>query len=92
MQIDCEGFPFLGATRHAEFVFGDDSLEMVWIMTTAAEQASILAAMREAYGQPSIHNAKYDAFLRGRAALRVKPPEVLFYSEKVAKGVEKEFR
>lgn len=30
-QIDCEGFPFLGRPRHAEFVFRDDSLEMTWI-------------------------------------------------------------
>ena len=92
MQIDCEGFPFLGGARHTEFVFRDDSLEMVWIMTTAAEHESILAAMREAYSGPSIHSAKYDAFPHARAALRVKPAEVLFYSEKVAGGVEKEFR
>ena len=92
MQIDCEGFPFLGGARHAEFVFRDDSLEMVWIMTTPAEQESIRAAMREAYGGESIRNANYEAWLRARAALRVKPTEVLFYSEGVARGVEEEFR
>lgn len=92
MQIDCEGFPFLGGARHAEFVFRDDSLEMVWIMTTPAEQESIRAAMHEAYGSESIRNANYEAWTRARAALRVKPAEVLFYSEGVAKGVEEEFR
>jgi len=92
MQIDCEGFPFLGGARHTEFVFRDDSLEMVWIMTTPVEQESIRAAMHEAYGGESIRNANYEAFVRARAALRVKPAEVLFYSEGVAKGVEEEFR
>jgi hypothetical protein len=92
MQIDCEGFPFLGGARHAEFVFRDDSLEMVWIMTTPAEQESIRVAMHEAYGEVSIRNARYEAFVRARAALRVKPAEVLFYSEGMAKGVEEEFR
>lgn len=92
MQIDCEGFPFLGGARHAEFVFRDDSLEMVWIMTTPAEQESIRAAMHEAYGDVSVRNANYEAFVHARVALRVKPAEVLFYSEKIASGVEEEFR
>lgn len=92
MQVDCEGFPFLGGARHAEFVFRDDSLEMVWIMTTPAEQESIRAAMHEAYGSESIRNPNYEAWVRARAALRVKPAEVLFYSEGVARGVEEEFR
>ena len=49
-------------------------------------------AMHEAYGGESIRNANYEAFVRARAALRIKPAEVLFYSEGVAKGVEEEFR
>ncbi len=30
-QIDCEGFSFFRGKRHAEFVIGDDSLEMLWL-------------------------------------------------------------
>src|SRR4029077_16988633 len=60
MQIDCEGFRFLGKPRHAEFVFRDDSLEMVWIMTTAEEKGSISAAMSAAYAEPPKRNANYE--------------------------------
>jgi hypothetical protein len=53
MQIDCEGFIFRDKPRHAEFVFGDDDLKMVWVMTDPKERVALEAAMRSAYGQPS---------------------------------------
>ena len=92
MQIDCEGFPFMGKPRHVEFVIGDDSLEMVWIMTTAAEADALIEAMTHAYGAPTRRSAKYVAFERERAALRFQPAEVLFYSPRVAASVESEFK
>lgn len=90
MQIDCEGFPFLGKPRHAEFVFRDNSLEMTWILTTPEEREAIIAAMHAAYGETPVQSEAYEAFHIGRAALRMKPAEVLFYSESVASEIEKE--
>lgn len=84
MQIDCEGFSFLGQPRHAEFVFRDDSLVMVWILTEAAEEPAILAQMRTAYGAPSHDTEPYVAFMDYRTALRREPPEVLFFSDVLA--------
>src|ERR1700743_1936979 len=46
MQIDCEGFVFRDKPRHAEFVFGDDDLKMVWVMTDPEERAALEGAMR----------------------------------------------
>ncbi len=86
MQIDCEGFSFLGLPRHAEFVFRDDSLEMVWVMTEAEEDSAILEQMRAAYGMPSHESEPYVAFVEHRTALRREPPEVLFYSENLAEA------
>ena len=37
MQIDCDGFRFMGEGRHVEFVFLDDVMVTVWLMVTPAE-------------------------------------------------------
>jgi len=93
MQIDCEGFQFLGKLRRAEFVFRDDSLEMIWILTTAEEQSLILKAMMDAAnGAPTHRNDKYIAFTNNRTALRLDRPEVLFYSEKLAPHIQTWFK
>lgn len=80
VQIDCDGFDFMGAPRWAEFVIGDDRLQMVWIMVDAEDQKKIVAALSEAYGEPSGKNDMFIAFVQNRAAWRHEPPEVLFYA------------
>ncbi len=79
-QLDCYSFPFLGRGRYVEFVFGDNRLEMVWIMVDAAERPAILGAMRAAYGAPSHSRRGFVAFVRYRTAWRDEPAEMLFYS------------
>lgn len=90
VQIDCDGFVFQGAPRWVEFVIGDDSLEMVWVMTTQEEE-SLTRSMIAAYGEPTHRSAKYTAFANHGAALRFKTAEVLFYSERVAGEAERWF-
>lgn len=80
VQIDCDGFEFMSAPRWAEFVIGDDRLQMVWIMVDAEDQEKIVAAMTAAYGPPSGANEDYVGFSQNRAAWRFEPPEVLFYA------------
>jgi tetratricopeptide (TPR) repeat protein len=87
MQIDCEGLPFQGKPRHAEFVFGDDSLKMVWIMTGPEERIALEAAMTNAYGQPQYRNDKYVGFASARAAIRLDRAELLFYAEDAEEDV-----
>lgn len=91
MQIDCDGFEFLGKPRWTEFVFRDDSLEMVWIMTTAEEETAILKEMNIVAGAPTKRNKDYIAFPDYRFALRLDKPEVLFYSEKLTTHISKWF-
>lgn len=88
MQIDCEGFSFQGAPRHAEFVFRDDALVMVWIMTGQTEEAALERAMTDAYGAGKRRGRKYLQFAKGGAALRLDKHEVLFYSSTLAEEVE----
>lgn len=87
MQIDCDGFEFAGARRWAEFVFADDLLEMVWIMTSAQDEKSLRERMTKENGPPDQQNAKFAAFTKGRMAIRKDVPEVLFYSERLASRV-----
>ncbi len=87
IQLDCDGFQFRGQPRWAEFIFADDALEMVWIMTSAEEEAALLQTMTNLLGAPALRNAKFAAFTQERAARRLDKPEVLFYSEKLAPRV-----
>ena len=87
LQLDCDGFPYQGAPRWAEFVFADDSLEIVWIMTRPQDEQALLAALRAEYGDPTHHNDQFVAFMGANAALRLDVPEVLFYSPQVARQV-----
>ncbi len=91
LQIDCDGFEFFGAPRWAEFVIGDDSLEMVWILTDSEDEAALREAMTTAYGPATFVNDDIEAFPAHRAALRKDKPEVLFYSEAIAPGLEARF-
>lgn len=91
LQIDCDGYVFQGKPRHAEFVIGDDRLEMVWIMHTAPEDDAIRAAMVAAYGPPDHRNKAYDAFAEHRAALRLDKHEVLFYAADLGADMAPDF-
>ena len=88
VQVDCSGFPFLGAPRWTEFVVGDDRLQMVWIMVRAEDKDAAVAALTEAYGPPSSRNEKYIAFKQGRAAWRHSPPEILFSAPELDAWIE----
>lgn len=84
LQADCDGLDFFGEERFAEFVIGDDRLQMIWIMVDAEDEDSAVAAMREAYGQPSAEAEMFVAFESANTAWRGEPPEFLFYSPEVA--------
>ena len=83
VQIDCDGYDFLGAPRWVEFVIGDDRLQMVWVMVEASDREMTLQALGEAYGEPSHKSDLFTAYIEHRAAWREDPPEVLFYGEEL---------
>ena len=91
LQIDCDGFDFMGGDRWAEFVFRDDSLEMVWIMVRPEDREPMIAAITRVYGAPTATNEKYVAFPQGDTAWRHQPAEVLFYSPAFEAWAEKWF-
>jgi len=92
MQIDCEGYPFMGAGRHVEFVIRDDKLVMVWLMVRDEETQAMIEAMTDAYGPPSRRNGDYVAFERRRAAWRNHPAEILFWATELDADLDENFR
>ncbi len=87
-QLDCEGFMYYGKPRNVELVFADNILDMVWILTDKAEEQQFIAKFKEKYGEPShiIEDATF--FLNHGVAVRNKPHEVLFISERLKKPYE----
>jgi hypothetical protein len=84
MQFDCEGLAFLGASRHAELILGDDAFEQAWILVEPGERDATLAAMTAAYGPPSHRGREFTAFAGHATAWREQPAELLFYSPRQA--------
>lgn len=87
LQIDCDGLDHFGAPRFAEFVIGDDRLQMVWVMVEPEEEDSAIAAMREAYGQPSAESTLFIAFEDHRTAWRSEPTEFLYYAPELSEAM-----
>ena len=83
-QLDCAGFAHAGGERLAEFVFADDTLVFVWILTTAAEEGALTAALTGEFGVPTHALDGVFAWTDDHVALRRDTPELLYYSEAVA--------
>lgn len=84
VQVDCSGFSHAGKKRLAEFVFADDRLAFIWVLTTAAEEETLLKLLRAAYGEPTHDTSLFVAFADDNLALRRDIPELLYYSQTVA--------
>lgn len=89
VQIDCQGFAWAGQPRKLELVFQDDQLDIVWILFPEEERPALLAAFKARHGEPSMDLAFGTLFLQAQAALRNKPSEVLFASERQVKAMMK---
>lgn len=83
-QVDCHGFHHAGAARLAEFVFADGKMVFTWVLTEPSEHEQHLAALHQAYGEPSHTAPAFVAFTHHRVALRRDVPEFLYYGEDVA--------
>ncbi|WP_203292543.1 hypothetical protein [Maricaulis parjimensis] len=84
VQIDCQGFDHAGAERLAEFVFADDQLAFIWVLTEASEESGHLSALSNRFGAPTHDTAGFVAWADDHVALRRDIPEFLYYGEAVA--------
>lgn len=82
-QLDCYGFQYAGKKRKVELIFADDQLDIVWILTEAEEEKYFLDGFKELYGEPTHMVEDATFFLNAGTAVRNKPHEVLFISERL---------
>lgn len=90
-QINCYGYDYAGFIRKIEAVFGDDTLQLAWILTGKGEEDRLRQALVEAFGPVNSDNGKYEVFDNGRVALRKDKPEVLMLAEDLVPLYQDEF-
>lgn len=84
IQVNCYNYYFLGFPRKIEAVFGDNILELAWILTAKQEEPRMSNKLTALYGSVQDSNDKWDLYHNGRVYLRKDKPEVLAVSKKLA--------
>jgi hypothetical protein len=82
-QLDCEGFTYAGKKRRVELIFADDALDIIWILTEAEEEILFIEEFKKLYGDPTHIKEDITFFLNDGVAVRNKPHEILFISERL---------
>ncbi len=83
LQINCFGVEYLGFPRKIEARFGDDKLNVVWILTAKGEEDRIRKALIDQYGEPIFVNDAWDIFHNWQVGLRKDKPEVLLMTKEI---------
>jgi hypothetical protein len=83
IQINCFGIDYLGFPRKIEARFGDNRLNVVWILTGKGEEDRIREALINQYGSPIFTNDDWEIFNNWQVGLRKDKPEVLLIEKKL---------
>ena len=82
-QINCFGVNYLGFPRKAEARFGDDKLNVVWILLGKAEEDRVRQALIKQYGPPIFTDDVWEIFNNWQVALRKDKPEILLMTQEI---------
>ncbi len=83
IQINCFGIEYLGFPRTFEARFGDNILNVVWMLTGKGEEDRIRKALTNQYGKSIFVNDNWEIFNNWQVALRKDKPEVLLMEKKI---------
>ena len=83
VQINAFGVNYLGFPRKVEARFGDNTLNVVWILTAKGEEDRIRQALLKQYGKPIFSNDDWEVFNNWQVGLRKDKPEVLLMEQKI---------
>ena len=83
IQINCFGIDYLGFPRKIEARFGDNRLNVVWILTGKGEEDRIREALINQYGSPIFTNDDWEIFNNWQVGLRKDKPEVLLMEKEL---------
>ena len=90
LQIDCFGIQYAGFPRKFEARFGDNKLNMVWILTGKGEEDRIRQKLIESYGSPIFTNDAWEVFENWQVFLRKDKPEVLLLTPELGEFYKKD--
>ena len=83
-QIDCIGYEIAGYPRKLEFVFGDETLQQMWLMFDTGDIPRLREFLTANYGDAISVDDQYEIFDEGRLALRKDIPEIRMVSDDIA--------
>jgi hypothetical protein len=90
-QVNCFNYYYLGFPRKIEAVFGDDILQLAWVLTAKPEESRIRKMLVSAFGSHFEKNEEWESFDNGRVFLRKDKPEVLLISDILVPFKDKNF-
>ena len=90
-QVNCFNFSAFGFPRKIEAVFGDNHLELAWILTASAEQTRVAQSLSNTYGKAIFENAQWQAYQNGEIYLRKDKPEVLAISKRLIPLIKEKY-
>lgn len=85
IQINAYGIEYAGFPRKFEARFGNDKLNMTWVLTAKGEENRIRDKLIKAYKKPIFINENWEFFNNWTVGLRKDKPEILFVTEKIGK-------
>ena len=83
VQINCFGVDYLGFPRKIEARFGDNKLNVVWILTAKGEEERIRQALVAQFGDPIFVTDDWEIFNNWQVGLRKDKPEVLLMEQQI---------
>ncbi len=90
-QINCFGVNYLGFPRKAEARFGDDKLNVVWILLGKAEEDRVRQALIKQYGPPIFIDDVWEVYNNWQVAQRKDKPEILLMEQEIGLGYKKSY-
>lgn len=91
LQINAFGVNYLGFPRKVEARFGDEKLNVVWILTAKGEEDRIRQALIEQYGKPIFVDDNWEIFNDWQVGLRKDKPEILLIEKALGQVYKKQF-
>jgi len=91
VQINCFGVDYLGFPRKVEARFGDDKLNVVWILTGKGEENRIRQALVAQFGDPIFVTDEWEIFNNWQVGLRKDKPEVMLVEQQIGLAYKKSY-
>lgn len=83
LQLNGFGVEYMGFPRKVEARFGDEILNVVWILTGKGEEDRIRQALLAEFGEPVFTSPEWEIYNNWTVGLRMDKPEVLLMRQEI---------